>query len=201
MLLAVGTPPVLASGGVDIAVTEDESTYTVEVTHNGTAVNDSEVNVTATDPNATYGGANGFTDENGTVTFALPENQTEVDITATFENHSHTETFVLSGANDSSSEAEAPFGQLLTSWLHNLVDAGNATIIGQTVSEWVTANNPGSEHRSDKANPGGNGPPEHATNSTDAGKHGGNGNGGGPPDHANNDNDEESTATETPTEG
>lgn len=168
MVLAIATPTVMAHDQVDIAVDVDDTTYTVTVTHNGTAVNGSEVNVTPTDPNATYAGADGITDENGTVTFELPENETEVDITATFENHTATETFVLPGANETADQ-EA-FGQRLTAWLHNLLDPGNNTLLGQTVSEWVTANNPGAENRSDKANPGGNGsgPPEHAGNrSTD----------------------------------
>ena len=79
-------------------------------------------------------------------------------------------------------DGEGPFGQWLTGILKNLVPADGQPL-GQLVSDIVTANNPGSEHRSDKANPGGNGPPEHA-------KNGGN-NGNGPPEHAKNGSDDD----------
>lgn len=185
MVLAVATPTVMAHDTVEITVSEDGSTYTVEVTHNESAVDSSTVNVTPTDSNATYAGTDGATDENGTVTFDLPENETEVNITATVENHTHSTTAVLSGTADSDgneTEAHEPFGQRLTAWLHDLVGSSNGTIMGQTVSEWVTSNNPGSEHRADNANPGGNGngPPDHATNKSD----------NGPPDHAKGGDDE-----------
>lgn len=189
MVLAVGAPAVAAhDAGTTISVDEADSTYTVTVEHNDSAVDNASVNVTATNASNSSYSASGDTGPNGTVTFDLPENETEVNITATFENHSATETFVLSGANDSDGNdtaADDPFGLRLTSWLHNLItDPANGTILGQSVSEFVTANNPGSEHRSDKANPGGNatGPPEHAVNKSA-------GNNSGPPDHAVNKSD------------
>lgn len=187
MVLAVGTPTVLADDGPTITVEQGDTTYTVTVTHNDTAVNDSAVNVTPTDPNATYAGAHGFTDENGTVTFDLPENETEVTITATFNDTTSSITATLRAANDSDGwDGEGPFGQWVTSWLKNLLPPDNETIFGLTVAEIVTANNPGSEHRSDKANPVGNatGPPEHAINASDD-----DGNSTGPPDHATNASD------------
>jgi hypothetical protein len=187
VVLAVATPTVLAHDPVEISVSEDESSYTLEVTHNGSVVNDSTVNVTPTDPNATYAGADGVTDENGAVTFDLPANETAVNITVTFENHTESDTFELSGAADSDEEestTDEPFGQRLTAWLHNLLGSSDGTIDGQTVSDWVTANNPGSEHRADNANPGGNdnGTPENASDESS--------NGNGPPDHANSGKDE-----------
>lgn len=76
-------------------------------------------------------------------------------------------------------DGEGPFGQWLTSVLRNLVPPDSGEPLGQIVSDIVTANNPGSEHRSDKANPGGNGngPPDHAKSGKDK-------SGNGPPDHA-----------------
>lgn len=186
VVLAVATPSVLASGTVDIAVTEDDTTYTVEVTHNDTAVENASVVVEPTDPaNTSYAGDSGTTGPNGTVTFDLPENETEVNITATFENHSATETFVLSAANDSEElvwDGEGPFGQWVISWLHNLLPPDNDRILGLTVAEIVVANNPGADHRSEEADPLGNatGPPEHAQNASAGG------NATGPPDHAQN---------------
>lgn len=183
MVLAVGAPAVAAHDQVTISVDEGDSTYTVTVEHNNSAVENASVDVQATnDSNATYS-ASGDTGPNGTVTFDLPENETEVNITATFENHSQTRTVVLSGANETDG-ANGVFGQLVSTMVRNLVtNTDNNTVLGLTIAEFVTANNPGADHRSDKANPGGNatGPPEHAVNeSSDAG------NRSGPPEHAVN---------------
>lgn len=62
-------------------------------------------------------------------------------------------------------EDKHPFGQWIQTWLHDLLNgADTVSPIGQMISEMVVANNPGADHRSDKANPGGNGngPPAHA---------------------------------------
>lgn len=201
MVLAVATPTVLASGTVDIAVTQDDTTYTVEVTHNGTAVENASVLVEPTDPaNATYTGDSGTTGPNGTVTFDLPENETEVNVTASFENHSATETFVLSAANDSDEptwDGQGPFGLWVSSVVHDLLSDGDLDrSFGLFVANLVTANNPGADDRADQANPLGNasGPPAHAANasenasnaSSNAGNASDNGNGG--PDGSNNGN-------------
>lgn len=83
-------------------------------------------------------------------------------------------------------DGEGPFGQWLTSILRNLVPPDSGEPLGQIVSDIVTANNPGSEHRSDKANPGGNGngPPDHAKSGKDKS------NGNGPPGHAKSGEDD-----------
>lgn len=184
LVLSMATPA-LASEPAGIDVDIGTSSYTVTVTHNGSAVNDTEVTVTPTDPNATYAGANGFTDVNGTVTFNLPANQTEVNISTTHNGTETTVTETLPGASaEPSWDGEGPFGQWVQTWLHDLLNGEDTTgPVGQTIADLVRQNNPGSDHRSDNANPGGNGngPPDHAGN---------NDNGGGPPDHAKNDDED-----------
>lgn len=87
-------------------------------------------------------------------------------------------------------DGEGPFGQWLTSVLKNLVPPDGDVPFGQLVSDIVTANNPGSEHRSDEANPGGDGsgPPEHAGPPDDDER--------GPPDHATGDKSDEADTTD-----
>lgn len=187
MVLSVATP-VVASESADIEFSAGNTSFTVTVTHNGTPVNDTRVNVTPKDPtNVSYTGDTGLTDQNGTVTFDLPANETEVNISTTVNGTTTTVMATLSAAKESGDQlvwdGSGPFGQWLSGILRNLVPADSGPMLGQLVSEIVTANNPGSEHRSDKANPGGNatGPPEHAGNKSAKG-----GNSTGPPDHATN---------------
>lgn len=185
MVLAVATPAVLASEPVSIDVEQGDTSYTVNVTHNGTPVNDTTVNVTTTDPNASYAGDSGVTDANGSVTFGLPENETEVNISTTYNGSEFTKTTTLQAANETEMawDGEGPFGRWVSQMVDKLKGMDLDGPLGQHVSAIVTENNPGADNRSDNANPGGNGngPPEHAGNNSD--------NGGGPPDHANNDKD------------
>lgn len=191
-LVLAATAPAVASEPADISVTTGDTTFTVTVTHNGTAVNDTTVNVTPKDPaNVSYAGDTGVTDANGTVTFDLPDNETAVNVSTTVDGTTTTVMETLPAANGSDElvwDGSGPFGQWVVSWLHNLMPPDNDRIFGQTVSEIVTANNPGSEHRSDKANPGGNstGPPDHAVNGSENA-----GNSSGPPDHAANKSESE----------
>lgn len=188
MVLAVATPAAVASQPAEIDVTVDDPTYTVTVTHNNSTVDNATVTVEPTDPaNSSYS-ATGQTDENGTVTFDLPENETEVNITAAFENHERTVTHLLPAANASDEptwDGEGPFGQWVTSWLHDLLNGeDNNRPFGQQVADIVTSNNPGSDHRSDKADPGPpdeTGPPDHAGPNDDDN---GDDENRGPPDHA-----------------
>ena len=100
-------------------------------------------------------------------------------------------------------DGEGPFGQWVTSWLKNLVPADGQPL-GQLVSEIVTANNPGSEHRSDNAKAGGNGqgPSDDVSSAGDKVKSGDKGQSGekgkpddaGPPDDKGNPNDDTSTS-------
>lgn len=202
LVLAVATPAV-ATEPADIAVSVGNTSYTVEVTHNGTAVNDTAVRVEPTDPaNATYAGDAGTTDVNGTVTFDLPENETKVNISTTFNGTESSITYVLPATSEASWDGVGPFGKWVSRIVHNLIGSDLDSPLGQVLSELVTANNPGSEHRSDKANPGGNGPPDHAkgdksgdSSTEDADEK------GGPPDHAKDDgSDDDSHGNATTTE-
>ena len=86
-------------------------------------------------------------------------------------------------------EDKHPFGQWIQTWLHDLLNGGDTVSpIGQMISEMVVANNPGADHRSDKANPGGNGngPPAHAKGGD---KQKGPKNGGGEADGEGDDGD------------
>lgn len=168
MVMAVAAPAA-ATEPADISVSAGNTSYTVTVTHNGTAVNDTEVRVTPTDPaNATYAGDAGLTDENGTVTFGLPENETEVNISTTYNGTETTITYLLPAAgheDEPSWDGEGPFGLWVSQLVHDLF-GDESDVVGQVLAQLVTENNPGSEHRSDNANPGGdgNGPPDHAKN-------------------------------------
>jgi uncharacterized membrane protein YgcG len=186
MVFAVATPAV-ATEPAEIEYSAGNTSFTVTVTHNGTPVNDTQVNVTPTGPaNVSYAGDSGLTDANGTVTFDLPENETEVRISTTYNGteSSITRTLKANGTTESTWDGQGPFGQWVSNLLRGLgVDSGSS--LGQQPSDLVVKNNPGSEHRSDKANPGGIGPPDHAvTNSADKGS-----NSNGPPDHAVNKSD------------
>lgn len=182
LVLSVTTPTVLASSPPTISVDQGDTTYTVTVTHNGSPANGSLVNVTDTEPNATYA-VSGTTDENGTVTFDLPANETNMTITATVDNFTASISTTLAAANDSDTwDGSGPFGQWVVSWLLDMLSPGDNRLLGATVSERVVANNPGAEHRSDRADPvNATGPPEHALN-----KSANAGNATGPPEHAGN---------------
>lgn len=207
VVLSVAAPAV-ATEPADIEFSAGNTSFTVTVTHNGTPVNDTLVNVTPTDPaNVSYAGDSGLTDANGTVTFDLPANETEVNISATVNGTESSITVVLpaSGNAEPTWDGQGPFGQWVSKILRGLgVDSG--TPLGQQLSELVVKNNPGSEHRSDKANPGGNGggPPDHATNQSEQGDNAsasGNGSGNGPPDHAAGNSSDEGNTTTTGNSG
>jgi len=162
LVLAVATPAVLAESSLTVGVTQTNTTYTVSVADNGTAVSGANVSVTAEDANATYAGANGVTDANGTVTFDLPTNQTTVSIDATYNGSNGTlGGYVLPAANasdtgnssDLSWAGDGAFGQ----WVHHLVEmflGDGHHGFGHELSTLVVQNNPGAQHRSEHAHPG-----------------------------------------------
>jgi uncharacterized membrane protein YgcG len=168
MVFAVATPAV-ATEPAEIEYSAGNTSFTVTVTHNGTPVNDMQVNVTPTGPaNVSYAGDSGLTDANGTVTFDLPENETEVRISTTYNGteSSITRTLKANGTTESTWDGQGPFGQWVSNLLRGL-GVGSGSSLGQQLSDLVVKNNPGSEHRSDKANPGGIGPPDHAKNGSE----------------------------------
>jgi hypothetical protein len=111
----------------------------------------------------------------GTSSFSDAVSGLENDTTYVYVAHAAANNSTVAGENTSFTtddgvaeaptwDGEGPFGQWLTSVLKNLVPPDSDVPLGQIVSDIVTSNNPGSEHRSEKANPGGNGngPPDHA---------------------------------------
>ena len=94
------------------------------------------------------------TDENGTVEFPAPTNDTIVNVTATYENRTVTETGVeLVARNDSNPNND--FAQALVAFIHHLQFGEVDGPPGQVISEFVHKHNPASAD--DHA-----GPPEHA---------------------------------------
>lgn len=168
--------------------------------------------------------ANSTTTATGTLTaprsFSAAVSDLENDTTYVYVAHAEANDTTVSGDEVTFStgettggapswDGEGSFGQWLSSVIKNLVPPDGDVPFGQLISDIVTQNNPGADHRSDKANPGGNGPPEHAKNkSADSGPPGnsgnddkrGNGNSGGngPPAHANNDAEDDEESTPTP---
>lgn len=153
--------------GFSVAVEQDDG-VTVTVTNNSSAVAGADVNVTAT--NGSYAGTGDHvTDENGTVSLPAPEENVTITVTASYNNSTATTTVDLVAAESGEDDS---FGQLLSSLIHGgFFTASDGEPIGQNISDWVIANNPGnaSEHVPDDKGPGahaaGNGsqgPPEHA---------------------------------------
>jgi hypothetical protein len=147
------------------------------------------------DDESTYAGTGSYTtDGNGTVTIPAPDASVELVITVT------------DGDRTTTSEVRTnpgvgvPFGQLVQSFVQDLLDSDGNESIGQQVSAFVREHNPGNapehagppedrgpENRTDRGPPEDRGP----ENRTDRGPPADAGNGGGPP------RDE---ATPTPTE-
>lgn len=137
-------PPEGLSVDVDQA---DDGTATVSVTDNSSSVENATVNVTVDDENATYDGSGEYdTDENGTVGLPAPEGTVNLTVTAEHDNRTASTTALLVAPEeeDDEEEADKPFGQLVSSFVHDLL--GNESRqggIGSDVSAFVTANNPG----------------------------------------------------------
>ena len=94
-------------------------------------------------------------------------------------------TFTTGAENESEDEDDEAFGMAVSAFVHSLLEDRDGTErgIGQQVSAWVTANNPGADKRPDHAGPKNKddkerGPPEHAggPDKTDKDR--------GPPEHA-----------------
>ena len=142
---------------------------TVTVTANGSAVENASVNVTAAD-NASYAGAGDYeTGPNGTVSLPEPNETVTVSVTAASGTLSASTTATLNA--DEPDEEPGSFGQMVSAFVHQMLNAGDREgPLGRAVSAFVTANNPGSEHRPDHAGkPADAGKPDHA-GTADAGK-------------------------------
>ena len=150
-------------GSLDVSVEQvGNDGPTVTVTENETAVGNVTVGVAALD-NTSYAGAGNYTtDENGTVSLPAPETNATIEVTATYNNTTVSESEDLSTVAPEEEPENASFGSDVSAFVHSLIheDEGN---VGQQVSAFVVANNPG--NAPDHAGPpAGNqtGPPEDA---------------------------------------
>lgn len=145
-----------ANAPLVIGVTQDVG-VTVTVTANDSGVANASVDVATVEANATYAGTGSHTTgPNGTVGLPSPNESVAVSITATEGNRTAETTTTLVGTVD---ENES-FGQQVSSLVHAL-QASTEGGIGEAVSNWVTANNPGNA----PAHAGGPGGPD-AANAT-----------------------------------
>ena len=168
--VAAAADSTAANDSLDVTTSQDDGVL-VTVTQNGTAAENATVDVTA-DGNGSYAGTGTFdADESGTVALPAPEENVTLTITASVGDRTATSTLDATVENGTN----ASFGQQVSAFVQSLLASGE-TGIGQQVSEFVRANNPGNA-------------PDHAGPPEDAGK----------PDHAG-PGDANETATENETE-
>lgn len=168
---------------LSVDVTQNDG-VTVAVTDNGSAVENASVTVEAVN-NTTYAGTGNYTtDVNGTVGLPTPEENATVSVTAAVDDASASTTAELeAGANVSDNETDRPetFGQRVALLVHGLIattdydgddttDGENETddderTVGQMISEFATANNPGADEGPEHA-----GPPENKGPDSDDGE-------------------------------
>lgn len=165
-VLALGAAPAAAQEDGDLAVSvtqADDGSATVTVTDNGTAVENSSVNVTSETDNVSYAGAGDYeTDENGTVGLPAPEENVTISVTAAFDNETATTTATLTAVEG---DNESAFGQAVSSFVNSLNKNETDGPMGVLVSNFVLENNPASDKIPDHAGPPENktGPPENKT--------------------------------------
>ncbi|MFC5971431.1 hypothetical protein ACFPYI_08830 [Halomarina salina] len=175
------------SEGLAVDVSQSDS-VTVLVTDNGSAVENASVAVEApVVNNSTYAGVGDYTTgPNGTVDLATPEENVTITVAAEYGNQTVTTTATLVADGEPKN-----FGERVSSFVQQLKNAGTDgnTSLGQIVSEFVTENNPGADHRPDHAGPTAAGPNDAGNGSADDDRgrpaHAGNGNG-----NDKNDDDE-----------
>lgn len=200
-VLAVGAAPAAAqdtSDGLSVDVTQDDDGVpTVNVTDNGTAVENSSVAVETVDENDTYEGTGEYlTDENGTVELVAPEENVTVGVTATFDNETATTEADLIAVED---ENESSFGQAVSSFVNSINDNETDGPMGVLVANFVLENNPAADKIPDHAGPPENktGPPENKTgppeNKTGPPEEKGPDGDNGPPENAGPGDDTDST--------
>lgn len=164
---------------------------TVAVTHDGSAVPNASVTVGVADDDATYAGTGTYvTDASGEVSLPEPAENVTVEVAAAKGNLTGETTATLTTSGETEEDEEESFGETVSSFVHQLLngeDDGDERSIGQAVSAFVTANNPGnaSEKRPDHAGGPANAGPhnETAENETDDGDP------RGPPEQPGNGND------------
>jgi hypothetical protein len=183
-LSAETTAQLAGDGDLEVGVAQGGSGVFVEVTENGTAVENATVEVSA---DGNYSGEGTYlTNENGTVELPLPTENVTVAVTATFEGEEATTTATLSAEF---TEEAKNFGQAVERFIESLRAAGFNGPLGRIVSEFVTTNNPSNdvhdgEHPSADA-PGRSDADDVATgDDTERERNGAEDEARGPPEHA-----------------
>ena len=173
VLVAVASPAFATTGtdALTVGVSQSDGVV-VTVTANGTAVENASVSVSTLN-NSTYAGVGSdTTDENGTVVLPTPANNTTVHIAATKGNQSAETTMTLAApAKEDASSSDGPFGQQISSFIKRLLSGENVRHPGRVISSWVTAHNPGSEHKSDHATEHGHAADHHGNHTSHANGH------------------------------
>lgn len=186
LLVASVAPAVATDGSLSVSVSQEEDDVTATVTHNGSAVENGTVDVTATGENATYAGEGTHTtDENGTVTLPSPDENVTIDVTAEHGNETAATTAELTIAGENETTANESFGARVSAFVHSLLDGtDDQRRIGRVIAGWVVENNPG--NAPDHAGPPGDdtGQAEGNVTATGAPENPGKDNGHGPPEHA-----------------
>lgn len=206
-----------AADGLAIGVQQGAGRVTISVTDAENASPVPDANVTVSSADDYNGTGEDTTGDDGTVSIPGPDGNRSVTVTITARADGKTgETTVTLHGNDGKGPAETPFGMSISAFVHSLKGLGVDGPLGQVVSSFAKANNPGADNKpahaggpeaaldmlfddgnetDDRGPPEDAGPPEDdEADSDDEGPpdHAG-GNGEGPPDHANGGDDGNST--------
>lgn len=185
LLVASVAPAAATDGSLSVSVSQEGDDVTATVTHDGSAVENATVDVTATGENATYAGdGTHTTDENGSVTLPSPDENVTIDVTAEYENETATTTADLVVAEENETTANESFGARVSAYVHELLNGtDDQRQIGRLIADWVVENNPGDAP--DHAGPPGDdtGQTDGNVTATGAPENPGKGNGHGPPEN------------------
>lgn len=196
-IAAAGNEPVSSAGnqGLNVGVQQGAGSVTVSVSHNGSAVENAIVRVSAND---TYAGTGDYvTDPAGTVSLPTPNETVQVTITAEAANRTGSANATLH-ANEGHGPSFVPVGQRIAAFVHGLQQSGGVVQIGPAMADYVTALAPAGGPPTTGPPPWVNdvadrrGPPGHAVDDT-------RGSDRGPPDHAGL-SDETDDATDSDSE-
>lgn len=146
----VETTKALEAADLAVDYTQDgDGTVLIDVLFGSEAASGADVTV---EGDYEYAGTK-TTDENGTVEFPPPTNDTTVNITADYQNHSKTIHATLEARNDSNPNND--FAQALVAFIHSLDIETMEGPPGQMISDFVHEHNPSNADNNA-------GPPEHA---------------------------------------
>ncbi|QUO47967.1 DNA primase [Halorubrum ruber] len=127
---AATTVELEAPDGLELDVADTDGEPVVTVTDNDTAVENATVNVTVADPaNESYAGTGDYeTDENGTVGLPAAEEDVTVDVTATYENESVSETVEIEAPDGLELDVENTDGEPIVTVTNDDEAAENASV-------------------------------------------------------------------------